>query len=118
MEKKQRLRTSYVWEGEEAQSNKLFFCGYIFGVYVQEERFSKWLSGEEQQNWGEVAKENSDVPAFRNFILAEYIHIVALSQVKVYRNRWNVSNSDLTCLNYEWFFSCSFLLFYTSPAHK
>lgn len=48
--KKQRLRTSYVWEGEEAQSNKLFFCGYIFGVYVQEERFSKWLSGEEQQN--------------------------------------------------------------------
>lgn len=40
--KKQRLRTSRVWKGEETQSNKLFFCGYIFGVYVQEERFSKW----------------------------------------------------------------------------
>lgn len=38
----------------------------------------KWLAGEEQQNWAEVAKENSDVPAFRNFILAEYIHIVPL----------------------------------------
>ena len=81
MGKKQRLRTSYVLEGEETQSNKLFFCGYIFGVFAQEERFSKckWLTGEEQQNWGEVAKGNSDVPAFLNFILAEYIHIVPLS---------------------------------------
>lgn len=46
----------------------------------------KWLTGRSSRTGGEVAKENL-MSLHCNFILAEYIHIVPLSQVKARENR-------------------------------